>query len=137
MWGRFILSLTLVLGSPSLGHAANTACAQNINKYLYYLAKNVPNLEEPLKLAAAGKTAGEQVDYSTALTSAQDAAGGNISAPVCAGSSSSEGAQKLKEALGNLLNCSENIENTCNKLATCETAVQEYKWKMGNNTKAT
>merc|ERR1711944_396360 len=68
------------------GTRATSTCATNINKYLFYLAKAVVNFDKQLKRAGvqkklAGKKADKKGDYATALTSAQDAAGGNKSAP--------------------------------------------------------
>merc|ERR1712218_371047 len=70
------------------GTRATSTCATNINKYLFYLAKAVVNFDKQLKRAGvqknlAGKKSGKKGDYATALSSAQDAAGGNLSAPKC------------------------------------------------------
>merc|ERR1712038_1271720 len=64
------------------GTRATSTCATNINKYLFYLAKAVVNFDKQLKRAGvqknlAGKKSGKKGDYATALSSAQDAAGGN------------------------------------------------------------
>merc|ERR1712241_1504602 len=127
------------------GTRATSTCATNINKYLFYLAKAVVNFDKQLKRAGvqknlAGKKAGKKGDYATALSSAQDAAGGNLSA-------TNSGAMKLKEILGNLSACSANIKKACStglpahpndtELAACKKKVQEYWWKMGNNTAKT
>merc|ERR1712165_445127 len=134
------------------GPRANTACATNINKYLFYLAKAVVNFEKQLKRAGVqknltSKKSGKKGDYATALSSARDAAGGNLSAPKCGSNSTSAGAMKFKEILGNLSACSANIQKACStglpahpndtELAACKTKVQEYWWKMGNNTAKT
>merc|ERR1712038_1396058 len=63
------------------GTRATSTCATNINKYLFYLAKAVVNFDKQLKRAGvqknlAGKKSGKKGDYATALSSAQDAAGG-------------------------------------------------------------
>merc|ERR1712242_627584 len=83
------------------GTRATSTCATNINKYLFYLAKAVVNFDKQLKRAGvqknlAGKKAGKKGDYATALSSAQDAAGGNLSAPKCGSNSTSAGAMKFK-----------------------------------------
>merc|ERR1712241_543725 len=134
------------------GTRATSTCATNINKYLFYLAKAVVNFDKQLKRAGvqknlAGKKAGKKGDYATALSSAQDAAGGNLSAPKCGSNSTNSGAMKLKEILGNLSACSANIKKACStglpahpndtELAACKKKVQEYWWKMGNNTAKT
>merc|ERR1712038_903929 len=134
------------------GTRATSTCATNINKYLFYLAKAVVNFDKQLKRAGvqknlAGKKSGKKGDYATALSSAQDAAGGNLSAPKCGSNSTNSGAMKLKEKLGNLSACSANIKKACStglpahpndtELAACKKKVQEYWWKMGNNTAKT
>merc|ERR1712165_92152 len=134
------------------GTRATSTCATNINKYLFYLAKAVVNFDKQLKRAGvqknlAGKKSGKKGDYATALSSAQDAAGGNLSAPKCGSNSTNSGAMKLKEILGNLSACSANIKKACStglpahpndtELAACKKKVQEYWWKMGNNTAKT
>merc|ERR1712038_2229476 len=134
------------------GTRATSTCATNINKYLFYLAKAVVNFDKQLKRAGvqknlAGKKSGKKGDYATALSSAQDAAGGNLSAPKCGSNTTSSGAMKFKEILGNLSKCSANIKKACStnlpaapnatELKDCKKKVQEYWWKMGNNTKKT
>merc|ERR1712038_273968 len=134
------------------GTRATSTCATNINKYLFYLAKAGVNFDKQLKRAGvqknlAGKKSGKKGDYATALSSAQDAAGGNLSAPKCGSNSTNSGAMKLKEILGNLSACSANIKKACStglpahpndtELAACKKKVQEYWWKMGNNTAKT
>merc|ERR1712241_515184 len=57
------------------GTRANTACATNINKYLWYLAKTVVNFDKQMKRAKiqnklSGKKYGKKADYATALTAA-------------------------------------------------------------------
>merc|ERR1712045_39283 len=86
------------------GTRANTACATNINKYLWYLAKTVVNFDKQIKRAkvqnrTAGNKSAKKGDYATALASAQDAAGGNSSAPKCGSNLTNSGAKKLKELL--------------------------------------
>merc|ERR1712061_68798 len=134
------------------GARANSACATNINKYLFYLAKTVVNFEKQIKRAkvqnrTAGNKSAKKGDYATALSSAQDAAGGNSSAPKCGSNLTNSGAKKLKELLTNLSACSANIQKACStslpaapnatELAACKTKVEEYWWKMSNNTKKT
>merc|ERR1712038_542270 len=130
------------------GTRATSTCATNINKYLFYLAKAVVNFDKQLKRAGVQKNlSGKKGDYATALSSAQDAAGGNLSAPKCGSNSTSAGAMKFKEILGNLSACSANIKKACStglpahpndtELKACKTKVNEYWWKMGNNTKKT
>merc|ERR1719266_3129310 len=134
------------------GTRANSACATNINKYLFYLAKTVVNFEKQIKRAkvqnrTAGNKSAKKGDYATALASAQDAAGGNSSAPKCGSNLTNSGAKKLKELLTNLSACSANIQKACatglpkppnaTELAACKKKVDEYWWKMGNNTKKT
>merc|ERR1719273_1707495 len=134
------------------GARANSACATNINKYLFYLAKTVVNFEKQIKRAkvqnrTAGNKSAKKGDYATALSSAQDAAGGNSSAPKCGSNLTNSGAKKLKELLTNLSACSANIQKACStglpkspnatELAGCKKKVDEYWWKMGNNTKKT
>merc|ERR1712061_635069 len=131
---------------------ANTACATNINTYLFYLAKAVVNFDKQIKRAErqktlAGKKSGKKGDFGTVLSSTQTAAGGNLSAPKCGSNSTNSGAKKFKDILGNLSACSANIKKACStnlpaapnatELKTCKKAVQEYWWKMGNNTKKT
>merc|ERR1711994_1245290 len=129
---------------------ANTACATNINKYLFYLAKAVFNFDKQIKRAEvqkkiAGKKSDKKGAFATVLASTQTAAGGNLSAPKCGSKTTSSGAMKFKEILGNLSKCSANIKKACStnlpaapnatELAACKKHVLEYWKKMSSNTK--
>merc|ERR1719189_3403763 len=134
------------------GPRATSVCATNINKYLFYLAKAVVNFDKQIKRAEvqkkiAGKKSDKKGAFATVLASTQTAAGGNLSAPKCGSKTTSSGAMKFKEILGNLSKCSANIKKACStnlpaapnatELKDCKKKVQEYWWKMGNNTKKT
>merc|ERR1719361_3359 len=76
---------------------ANTVCATNINKYLHFLSKQVANLDKQILRADRHKNVtlkktGKKGDFATALSSAAEAAGGNISAPKCGSNSNSSNA---------------------------------------------
>jgi len=95
------------------------------------------------------KKTGKKGDFATALSSAAEAAGGNISAPKCGSNSSSSnaGVMKFKNILGTLGNCSEKIKAACStnmpkapndtEIQACATKVKEYKKKMDTNANKT
>jgi len=134
------------------GTRANSACATNINKYLYYYANQVVNLGKQILRGdkhknITGKKYGKKGDFLKPLSSVQDAAGSNLAAPKCGSNSTNDGAMKMKYILANLSACSGNIKKACStdmplapnktELASCHTKVKAYTAKMAANYKKT
>jgi len=130
------------------GTRATQDCVDNIDKYLYFLANQANNLKKQIKRADNHKNiAVKKMDkkgvFATPLSAVQDAAGTDLTKPMCGDSLTNAGAVKLKDLLENLTACSDNIKKACNtdmpaapnktELDSCGTKAEEYITKMKDN----
>ena len=84
------------------------------------LIKMVTNFKKQHKAAHAKsnqgmKKKGKTMDYHRALLRLKEAAGGDMSAPVCNGNTTNDGAKAMGDLYAILSNCSANIEHVCHE----------------------
>ena len=120
----------------------STTCVDNAVKALKLLKDKVQNFEKQdkrisKKSSIGGKKSGKQDVFKPVLQRLSDAAGGNISAPVCSGSSESAGAKQMLNLSTTLKSCADDIHAACDtsnlptpnatKLSECKTAIAVFK----------
>ena len=84
------------------------------------LIKMVTNFKKQHKAAHAKssqgtKKKGKTMDYHRSLLRLKEAAGGDMSAPVCNGNTTNDGAKAMGDLYAILSNCSANIEHVCHE----------------------
>merc|ERR1712110_1233157 len=119
-----------------------TSCVDNAVKAMKLLKDKVLNFEKQEKRIAkksniGSKKSDKQDVFGPTLQRLSDAAGGNLSAPVCAGNTSSPGAAQMLNLSMTLQTCDEDIFAACDtsnpptpndtKVAECKAAIATFK----------
>merc|ERR1712088_1091967 len=119
-----------------------TSCVDNAVKAMKLLKDKVLNFEKQEKRIAkksniGSKKSDKQDDFKPTLQRLSDAAGGNLSAPVCSGSTDSAGAATMLGLAQNLSSCADSIHAACDtsnlpapnatKIAECKAAIATLK----------
>ena len=120
----------------------STTCVDNAVKAMKLLKDKVVNFEKQDKrISQKSKIGGRKSDkqdvFKPVLQRLSDAAGGNISAPVCSGSSESAGAKQMLNLSMTLKSCADDIKAACDtsnlptpnamKISECKTAIAIFK----------
>ena len=120
----------------------STACLDNAVKAMKLLKDKVLNFEKQEKRISKKSNIGakksEKKDiFKPTLQRLSDAAGGNISSPICSGRSNSSGATKMLNLSMTLKTCAADIHAACHitnlpavdaaKIAECKTAITIFK----------
>ena len=120
----------------------STTCVDNAVEAMKLMKDKVVNFEKQdkritKKSGIGGKKSGKQHDFKPTLQRLSDAAGGNISAPVCSGSSESAGAKQMLNLSMTLKSCADDIHAACDtsnlpspnatKISECKAAIEIFK----------
>ena len=120
----------------------NTTCVNNAVQAMKMLKDKVANFETQnkritKKSGIGGKKSGKQDDFKSTLQRLSDAAGGNISAPVCSGDSTSAGAKQMLNLSMTLKSCADEIYAACDttnlpapnatRISECKAAIEIFK----------
>ena len=120
----------------------STTCVDNAVEAMKLMKDKVVNFEKQdkritKKSGIGGKKSGKQHDFKPTLQRLSDAAGGNISAPVCSGSSESAGAKQMLNLSMTLKSCADDIHAACDTsnlpvpnathISKCKAAIETFK----------
>merc|ERR1739844_638171 len=120
----------------------STTCVDIAVKAMKMLKDKVANFEKQdkrisTKKEKGGKKSAKQDDFKPTLLRLADAAGGNLSAPVCSGSSNSTGAAQMLNLSMTLEKCDEDIHAVCDQsnlpapnateISECKAAIEIFK----------